>query len=1147
MASRQAGPVPSQSAQRQVATTPTAKSSILQTQAEQRSRLLDEYFESTKLLQVVQDFMTNLATTYKTQLRLPANPYPELLKTIRMHELRQAFVLESSKSSSTPLALTVLNGQTLTPLQFQVCSVDHEQFALPIWGMKSCLEQLTGTNLYSLLALVNSAFRGLVIYKEFTDDDCRATAYGALVGNCVLGARVQDLQPCFLELESHVFVSGVHLEKTMAVFARFLLKQLHEIANAASNFSSLRPEEAAEYRGCVACDGITITSSTSSEDVESAVWSIDRVKESRVTFINAVKTALVSNSLITLNRYDAVELFSFNGGYLCQTEQAVFFHFAMEEGSRPAKNVTADSRRSFLIGSRALATGVFFDPQGALEVAARFRTQAQVALEEERKKQSQNKKQAGTPISQSVVVVPGARPRSGFIGVLQNTVDELRRIGLSNEIFRQQLNSLVSCFVFNLGYLVEEHHVLSCLLCRSKYFGVTAVMIQTIFTSLEYRMTRFLEECDASVPTSTIQPIYPLIRHFYCQMNAATSFEDDRQVNEFVEALRCVNELLLIVVRILFGDFIRLVRTTMAPPVSPATASMQLENSATLDEIDVLRALEMAVEERKYPSSIVSEAIFAQAVLNSCLDVALESAVMNTVAIHLPPNPFIDMSSNLQVFALRQLVQRYEEQKITPKNITKIAECGSRGVFSLEGINVCALNPKLLQLVGGDRVLQAQRWLMDHHVFYEGTYKPSKSSYSVSIVPMILIFHPLLFAKANSNHVEDLALLKEIDIIEHYVVEGKEFDQARLFFMEAVRLDLRRVTSSGLSIKGSNCWQLQARARMLDPHGQIVAELNLSQLADAALAGIIEEATRTQIVVQVVIQVAEEQTQRDISGLVIHKVTKAYAFHHHSTADHDVPDPSTHLTPLISFRVSEYGVFFSKENALLCFQFMELDVCHGQGSGIPRDAWTPYASEAYNYDDSFLIYQLGVVQNIPGCGSPQKNCDNALTNRLTVQSDICQLYSVEQATQWLLNEQQTKLQQLTCMQSKSRKEDISSELPQATLFRIHLRLALQIIAQVEQLIVSLNHQLHFLPNISGPLATLQKCVTRWQAIQPPTEEQLEIQCKQQDKTPEILPTPREDPVIITSELVDSLRTTWILVLFFRFSYQRAFFANAGSK
>ncbi|KAG2837109.1 hypothetical protein PC118_g5689 [Phytophthora cactorum] len=158
---------------------------------------------------------------------------------------------------------------------------------------------------------------------------------------------------------------------------------------------------------------------------------------------------------------------------------------------------------------------------------------------------------------------------------------------------------------------------------------------------------------------------------------------------------------------------------------------------------------------------------------------------------------------------------------------------------------------------------------------------------------------------------------------------------------------------------------------MLDPHGQIVAELNLSQLADAALAGIIEEATRTQIVVQVVIQVAEEQTQRDISGLVIHKVTKAYAFHHHSTADHDVPDPSTHLTPLISFRVSEYGVFFSKENALLCFQFMELDVCHGQGSGIPRDAWTPYASEAYNYDDSFLIYQLGVVQNIPAllCGT----------------------------------------------------------------------------------------------------------------------------------------------------------------------------------
>ncbi|ETO64912.1 hypothetical protein F444_17672 [Phytophthora nicotianae P1976] len=1137
MASRQAGPVSSQS---QVNVS-TAKASILQTQAEQRSRLLDEYFESTKLLQVVQDFMTNLAGSYKTQFRLPANPYPELLKTIRMHELRQAIALDSNKSSSTPLTLTVLNGQSSMPSQFQVCSVEHEQFALPIWGLKSTMEQLTGANLYSLLELINSAFRSLVIYKNFTDDDCHVVAYGALVGNCFLGARVQDLQSCFLDLETHVFVSGAHLEKTMAVFARFLAKQLHETVNAVSSFSSLGPEEAAEYRGCVACDGITIT--PLEEEGEPTVWNIDRVKESRISFTNAVKTALVTNSLITLDRYDAVKSSGSNRIFLCRTEQVFFFHFTAEKMGKPVKNVTANLRRSFLVGSRALAAGIYFDLQGALEVTARFRMQAQITLEEERKKQPQ-KRQAGISTTQSFAEISNIRSRSGFVGVLQDTVDELRRIGLSNEILRQQLDSLVSCFAFNLGYLVEAYQVLESILCRTKWFGGTVAMIQASFTSLGARMKTLLEEWETSAPTSTLQPICFIIRHFSCLMKRVSLFEDDRQIHEFVEALRCVNELLLIVVRIAFSDFIRLARTTVPPLVAPATAKAAINvepgSLATVDEIDVPRALEITIEERKYPSSIVSEAIFAQAIIDSCLDVALESAVMNTVAFRLPPNPFTDMSSNLQVFALRQLVWKHKEQTVISKNITKVAECGSLGLFSMGGVNACALNPKLLQLVDSDKIRRAQRWLLDYHVLHEGIYKPSKSSYSVAIIPVVLVFHPILFA-ASPNYTEEFASVKEIDAIEQYVVEGKEIAQARLFFMEAVRLDLRRIASYCCS-NGRNSWQLQARARVLDPRGQIVSELHLSpSTMEDALAGSIKEATRTQFLVQVAIEVAELKTQGDYSSMVVHKVTKAYAFHHHSTGDHDMSQSSTQLSRLMSFRVCEYGVFFSKENALLSLDHMELDASHAQGSRIPRNTWTPYASEAYNYDDSFLICQLGVVHT-PNSGSPQQDFDNEHTNRLIGHSDICQLYSLEQSVRWLLDALQQKLQQL--MQPRSRKDDILSGLSPATVFNIHQRLVLQIIAQVERLIVPLNYQLHFLHNLSEPLATLQKRVARWQTIQHPTEEQLDFQSKQQHKTQDLLPTPRGDPVSITNELVDSLRTTWVLVLFLRFSYQRAFFANA---
>ncbi|KAG1707374.1 hypothetical protein DVH05_026565 [Phytophthora capsici] len=1108
----------------------TTKSSVLHRHTEERTRLVNEYFERTKLLQVVEDFMSNLATSYKAQLRLPVNPYPELLKVMRMHEVRQAFTLQGSCTSSSLLQLTVLNSQTSTPSQFQVCSVEDEQFALPIWGVRPFLEQLTGANLYSLLGLVSSAFQGLVLYNEFRDDDCLATGYGVLVGDSTLGSQSRSILPCFLELETHMCVSGQHLEKSMAVFARFLMKQLHEAANAATVFASLPPDQVLKYSGCIICEGIVISPISALEYKEPVVWRIERVKESRVAFVNAVKTALVSNSQISLTRFDSAQLPDFDGAILCEVEQTFYFHFNVVKGGKTS------SRRSFLSGSQALSTGLFFHPQGALEITAGFQVKTQAALNEEGRKQKlQKKKHLAAPIVQSDVTARRAKPRTGFVDVLRVTLDKLRQIGLSSEKFRHQADCLVSCFAYELGQLVAAHQVLQSLLSRSNCSASMAILAQARFQSLETQMKRFMEEAKEAPPTSVLFPIWFLAHQLYSDAKTKSAVEDERQISDFVEALGQVIELLLVVVRITFADFLRLVRTTTE---TASATVLQPEHCATSDEIDVVRALEVAVEEHKYPPSIVLEAVFAQAIMDSWLDVALESAVMNTIAIHLPPNPFIDMSTKLQVFALRQLVWRHEaptfpEPKMRTLSITKLVE-----LVIMEVTGVCSVNPRLFQLVGCNQFPQIHRWLTDQQILYDGNYKPSNSSYSVVIIPMLLIFHPLLLAKENLNSTENFSLLEEVDIMEHYIVQGKDLAQARLFFMDAVHRDLRRIIAACGSFPSTNSWVLQAKALVVDPRGQSVAEFPFFLLTpDDILAGIVEESSRPQVALKLVVEIAEVRASEDNGSLIIHKVSKIYAFHHQSTEE-TVSGSPTQLSRLMTFQVFEYGVFCSKENALLCLKNMEF----GQEfAGISRDAWTPFSSEGFCHDDKFLIFELDAVHSTSRCSCPQQCRDNESAKRLTVHSSICQLYNLEQAIRWL----QSSLQQP--LLSKTRNVNIYSGLPPAKVFTIQHRLALQIITHIEQLVVPLNHQLQYLDEISGPLATLRECVDRWQAIQPPTEEQLDIQRKQPNKTQEIFPTPRSDPILTTTELVNSLRTIWALVVFFRFSYQRAFFANAGCR
>ncbi|GMF38298.1 unnamed protein product [Phytophthora fragariaefolia] len=1016
------------------------------------------------------------------------------------------------------------------------------KFALPIWGIKSTLEQLTGANLHGLLNQINYSFRDQVIFKEFLDDECRVKAYGVIVGDSVLGTRLGNLFPCFLELESHVFVAGRHLEKTMGVFARFLLKQLHEAASSATAFSSLSPDDAAIYHGCVACGEITITPKASTElssgSAAPTMWGIQRIMESRSAFISAVKTALISNSTITLNQFDFVPVPNAKQGFVCQVERFFFFHFTMEVENKVTVRggKRSETNQSFVFGSRSLGSGIFFDSEGAVEIASRCRANTQSEPEDKERNKRSHKKKLLT-ISDTGDTVSEVRPRAGFAGILQNSVDELRRMKLGNSIFREYVNDLVGCFGYNIGCLANAHQLMANILDHPRCSVATVAVVRVSYMHLKEWMERFLEELNLFPPTSVLYPARSLLYHFNCQIEAASEMRDDQQINDFVEALQRMDNLLLIAVCTAFSDFIGYVRSMTSQTDQEATNTLvDMLQEGCLSEVDVIGALEAAVEERKYPPAILSEAVFAQAVVDSCLDVALESAVMNTVAVHLPPNPFIDISANLQVFALRQLVWNSEMKEMEQPIVNKVST--RPDLFIIEGTTLCSVNARLLRLVGSASIPNLQQWLIDHNVLHEGTYKPAKSSYSATIMQTILIFHPLLFAQSFLRGTEDLSGLNEFNVIEHYVLEGKEIDQAQYFFLEAIRTDIRRITVANGSVQNSRenkYWQVQVELQALDPIGRVLSALDLSHMTTGdGINEFIEETSHAPILLQLVLHIAEERSRGGSNTLTVHKVTKLYTFHYHSTDDPDAADSTTFLPPQLLFRISEYGVFFSRENALLYFKGINV-----QTPEVPQNSWTPYASDAYRIDDRFLIYENEVVHEHTKFPSPGQ----VYRNTRATASDNIFLFGQEQTIQWLLGALQAKVHQV--MASKSRKEASSTTLLAATLFDTFYRSILQIITQVEKLVIPLNVQLQFMDKVSEISSALRKYVNCWKSIQHQSEGELRFEREQQNKVlPEIASlTPREDQTTLMVDLVKNLRTAWVVVIFFRFSYQRAFFAN----
>ncbi|RLN98800.1 hypothetical protein BBJ28_00017355 [Nothophytophthora sp. Chile5] len=1127
------------------ATSSTTTSATFLSHAEQRNRLLDEYLARTGVLQVLQDFVTGLAATFKTQLRLPENPYPALLDAIRVQELRQSFVLHGDSSIDSVLALTVLPGQDRSSSpQFQVYSVENEQLRLPIWGLKSTLEQLNAPNLTGLLELLHSVFQVLMPTREFKDDDCRVSVYDVLVGETIFGTGPEQQAPSILELETHVFVQAAQIEKAMEVFARLLLKQLHEASSAATSFASLSPEKAVEYCGCVASGGICITTRSSVTDAaDSSEWTIEHVAEKRSGFISAVKTALVLGSQIALTRFYCVKPRQSDDRQLCEIVQTCFFHFAAQAEDKKATwnhkagSKSAPSQQSFLLGSRALTSGIHFSDQGALKLAERFQAETQTQVQaEDRKKPPPKKTQVTAVGTQRALPPSNLRSRVGFAGIWQHSIAQLQCLASTSSTFRLYVNRLVNCFATGLGHLVEAHQMLERILLRSGGRVAILTLIRASFSVLQRRMDRFLDECRGSPPSSVLHPVHQLLCQYYGQVQANSTLGDDREIEEFVEALRQVNELLLIIVRIVFDDFLRLVDATRSPHTSAtATTASNRQEATALEEIDVLRELETAVEQRKYPSVILSEAVFAQFLVDSCLDVALESAVIDCVAICHPPNPFISISSHLQAFAIRQLVWQHP---LTVSSSSLVVKCG-RGpetlpLFAIAGSNpVISSNSTLLQLVDSNDVLETHRWLLNHRFLHAGDYTPAKSSYSAAIFANLLLFRPLAFARVPPLDNETSSIFREVDLLEHYILRGAEALQARAFFVDVVRKDLQRIVSacgSSSSGSGNNCYQIHTEVKIVDSHGKSVTSVDLSSsTTDELLDQIIQEATQAQCLIQVTVSCVETTIRGSSRPLVIHQVSKSYVFHYQSSDNAESSTTVARWSPLLSFRLLEYGIFFSMENALVCLQRIHESVSAGNDASewrctVPRNEWTPYAAQALRLGDALLLYELETAHEHANRVSTSQD----LRIRLVSHSQILQLFALERAIEWLL---------------QFLRQTASSDKAGALVSSLQHRVAGQILTEMEQLVVPMNRQLQLLHPLSEHLESLRDQITRWQATLPPPEEQLELQRHQPAQSPF---TPRETPLTITQELVASLRTTWTLVLFFRFSYQRAFFANRES-
>lgn len=941
----------------------TSRKSAFEANATTRSQYVEQYLAKHQVLDVIQAALTKLAFAYKLKHELPANPYPGLLVPLRQVEQLQSAATGNTRAPFMLELASEPDNQQRGP-ELQVSTLKGVQ--PPIWGLRSSLERVfSPDSLSSSVRLLGKLFPSWTKDSELQDDGYAVTVFTALVGNCTV-LPVADHN--VLNTEQHVFVRGELLECAMELFAKQLLKFLHETKNPKADV--IQP---------LGGSGIIINSAGA---LSQALYSIEDATSNRNAFTNAVKTALVSHGQFQSTSVFCVSKLQ-QQPLVINVENAFFFHFASssdvkQQKRKPNAANRVTSNHSFLVGSRMQESGILLSSRAATSVTERLVLKNPLG-QSSINSQTKSKPLAGeclTSMSSPSTTSPVYESTEMLESTLSSFQEHLPQ--RSTEIVREWSHNFTTSVAYALLCVVASNEMLLRVFPCVSSEAQTKSILRAQFAVVRERMSCLLERAKLATASSLFLGAETLIESaWHCAQEAVDN--DGCPSSDCVEPLKHVNGLLMIIARAAVEDFKQLAKSQSEPEPKlfanslPEHKETQLKTPHDSELVDVMLLLDKSATQKTYPPCILEEATFAQWLVDSCADIALENAVMQLVAFGLSPNAFVEVSGYLRVFALRQLV--WNRSLVTsPLDSEQLCWHENDQICSIpwtsEGVQrLYSASPMLLRIVSIQRLDEWHEKLLELQIYRVSDYIPSKSSYSVQAFVSMQLFHPIVLAKRTIPQ-PPVQMHGELDIIEHLVVEGAGFDQALHFFADAVASDLQRIARMQ--------WFAPVRTELLDPKGEHIAYVAVLEHRRESLLEVVREASAARCFVQVRIVHYLKQTP---SAVVL--VLKSYAFHHRPTDN--TTSVACCLSDVVWNRLRRFGVFQSLESARLV-------LCGAKTASKPtveRVYWASYAQQAVATRDLFLMSQLELVVD----GSYTQS-DQIQLQRLVNHSSIVDLYNL---------------------------------------------------------------------------------------------------------------------------------------------------------
>lgn len=1087
------------------------KSGAFETNAASRCQHVEQYLAKHRVLEVIQAALTKLALAYKTKHELPANPYPSLLAAFRQAEQLQPAV--GKGNTRAPLTLELAPGpeNQLRVPELRVFALNGAQ--PPIWGLRSSLERtISPHTLASSVSLLGKLFPPWTKDSELQDDGYAVTAFTTLVGNCTV-LPVADHH--VISTEQHLFVRGEQLECAMELFAKHLLKFLHERKRLKAGSS-----DAVQALGS---GGVNFISSTGGK----SQYLLEDANSNRNAFTNAVKTALVSQAQFQSTSFFCV---SQQQPSVIKAENAFFFHFtsSSSDGKQPKASRVA-SNRSFLVGTRVKESGIFLSSQAAISITERLEPNNPLGQSSTRN-QNKPKPLSAEAVSPMSKVSPGT-PES--TAVLERTLSSFQASlsPKSTEMAREWSCQFTDSVAFSLLCVVASNqlliHILECVSPEAQQQS----SLRTQFAVARERMSDLLERAKLATASSLLLGVEAMLENAWQHVQDAVG-TGAYPSTDCIEPLKLVNALLMVVAKSAAEDFMQLAKSQSESeqPKLNANAQPEQENqlNAAHDEnelVDVMFVLDQAATQRTYPACILEEAAFAQWLVDSCADIALESAVMHLVAFCLPPNAFVGLSGYVRVFALRQLVWSrsltsvplvLDPEQLCWHDTDQVCSIP----WSSDGAKrLYSASPMLLRLLSVQRMNEWHQTLLELQIYRASDYIPSKSSYSVQVLVSMQLYHPIVLANRTTSEPPATLMYGEMDVMEHVVVEGADFDQALYFFADAVASDLQRLARLQ--------WFAPVRVELLDPKAQHIAFVAVLEHSRESLLEVIREASAAQCLLQIRIVHCHVQT----SSAIAQSVTKSYAFHHRPTDKRGLM--ATLLSDVVWTRLCHFGVFQSLEDARLVL---------GRASKptVERSHWTPYGQQALATRDLLLINQLELADE---SYTQRDQAWEHQLQRLVNHSDLVDLYNLvsdheawvfsshaaglpiatsrsqEAASRWLLHQ----IQEDDRLDEGTPRLATSGALitPISSRTRTYAAFARGLVAAAKHSVTRINKAMRYID--CAELPSIQRALE------------------------DMLPSVKEKQHQSEQLWVPELRRLWSLFAYVRFSYQRDFYANYATE